>query len=308
MSMTYDVLGLGCAAVDELLYVSSYPPPDTKMRILRRERECGGLGATALVAAARLGARCAYAAVLGNDPISQFVSESLEADGIDVSHVPRRGDARPVHSVIIVDEKTGTRNIFFDNSARTGADEELPSPVLIRSARVLFLDQYGMTGNLRAARIARDAGIPVVADIEIIYPGLDQLLENIGHLIVSAEIAASLTGQADPASAARQLLKPASAAVVVTCGDKGAWYLGSEAERPRHQPAFPVNVVDTTGCGDVFHGAYAWALARGLDIPERIRLASAAAAVKATRRGGQRGAPDLPTVQAFLAMQPKVMP
>jgi sulfofructose kinase len=306
---TYDVLGLGCAAVDELLYVPSYPAPDTKMRVLRRERECGGLGATALVAAARLGARCAYAAVLGNDPISQFVIDSLQANGIDVSHIPRRGDARPVYAIIVVDEKTGTRNIFYDNSAPTGADDELPAPELIRSSRVLFLDQYGMTGNLRAARIAREAGIPVVADIEILnLPGLDELLEYIGHLIVSEEIAEKLTGQADPSSAARQLWISSRQAVAVTCGDKGAWYISSDSQQPRHQPAFAVNVVDTTGCGDVFHGAYAWALARGLEIRERIRLASAAAAVKATRRGGQRGAPDLPTVQAFLAQQPKVIP
>src|ERR1700689_5399992 len=103
---TYDVLGLGCAAVDELLYLPSYPAPDTKMRVLRRERERGGLGATALVAAARLGGRCAYAAVLANDPLSQFVSDSLAAEGIDVTHIPRRAEARPVHSVIIVGEQT----------------------------------------------------------------------------------------------------------------------------------------------------------------------------------------------------------
>src|SRR4030081_808712 len=124
MSADFDVLGLGCAAVDELLYVPSFPLADTKTRIVRRERACGGLGATALVAAARLGGRCAYAAVLGNDPLSQFVTDTLQANGIDVTHIPRRADARPVHAVIIVGEETGTRNIFFDNSGRTGADDE----------------------------------------------------------------------------------------------------------------------------------------------------------------------------------------
>jgi len=307
MNTHYDVLGLGCAAVDELLYVSSFPSPDTKTRILRRERECGGLGATALVAAARLGGTCAYAGVLGNDPLSQFVCDSLHSNGIDVTHVPRRSDARPVHAVIIVGEQTGTRNIFFDPSGRTGADDELPTPELIRASRVLFLDQYGMTGNLRAARIAREAGIPVVADIEILgLPGLDELLQNIGHLVVSAEIAESLTGQADPALAAQRLWIPARDAVVVTCGDQGAWYLSAQDQPPRHQPSFAVKVVDTTRCGDVFHGAYAWALARGMDLSERVRIASAAAAIKATRPGGQRGAPDLAAVQAFLAEQSKV--
>jgi sugar/nucleoside kinase (ribokinase family) len=302
MSTDYDVLGLGCAAVDELLYVPAYPAPDTKMRIVRRERECGGLGATALVAAARLGGRCAYAGVLGTDLLSQFVTDSLQATGIDITHIPRRANARPVLSVIIVGEETGTRNILFDNSGRTGADDELPPPDLIRRSRVLFLDQYGMTGNLRAARIARQAAVPVVADIEILgMAGLDQLLESIGHLIVSAEIAAKLTGLSDPPSAAARLWIPSRQAVVVTCGDRGCWYVNSESQQPQHHAAFKVTVADTTGCGDIFHGAYAWALARGLEMPQRIRIASAAAAIKATRPGAQRGAPDLQSVEAFLA-------
>jgi sugar/nucleoside kinase (ribokinase family) len=81
--MTYDILGLGCATVDDLLYVDSYPPPDTKTRILRSERQCGGLTATALVAAARFGAKCAYAGQLGNDDQSTFVDRALRAEGID---------------------------------------------------------------------------------------------------------------------------------------------------------------------------------------------------------------------------------
>ena len=306
METDYDVLGLGCVAVDELLYVPAYPAPDTKIRVLHRERECGGLGATALVAAARLGGRCAYAGVLGNDPLSQFVTDSLQASGIDVAHIPRRNDARPIYSVIIVGEQTGTRNILFDASGGAGADVDAPSAELIRRSRVLFLDHYGMIGNLRAACIAREAGVHVVADIEDAQaPGLDQLLENIGHLVISAEIAQSLTGSADPAAAASKLWVTARQAVVVTCGDKGAWHVSSPGQTPRHQPAFEVNVVDTTGCGDVFHGAYAFALARGMDMPQRMRLASAAAAIKATRPGAQRGAPDLPAVQQFLATHPK---
>lgn len=304
MSFDYDVLGLGCAAVDELLYVASYPQADAKARVLRRQRQCGGLGATALVAAARLGARCAYAAVLGNDPLSDFVADALGKEGIEVSLAPRRAEARPVHSVIIVGEDTGTRNIFYDTSGKTGADDELPSADLIRRSRVLFLDQYGMTGNLRAAKMANEAGVPVVADIEATdAPKLDQLLPMIGHLIVSKDIASQLSGQSDPIAAVRRLWAPHRQAVVVTCGDQGSWHITSADHSPIHQPAFKINVVDTTGCGDVFHGAYAFALARGYSIAERVRLASAAAAIKATRPGGQSGAPNLQSVHEFLELR-----
>jgi len=88
--------------------------------------------------------------------------------------------------------------------------------------------------------------------------------------------------------------------VVVTCGADGCWYLEPGSATPRHQPAFTVKVVDTTGCGDVFHGAYATGLARGMPVAERIRFAAAAAALKATQTGGQAGIPSLAEVQSFL--------
>ncbi len=137
---------------------------------------------------------------------------------------------------------------------------------MIRAARVLFVDHYGVEGMTRAARIARTAGLPVVADLERDeFPGFDGLLELVDHLIVSRAFAARRTGRDDPAAAVRRLGSPGRCVVVVTCGDEGCWYReeGSDAV---HQPAYRVPVVDTTGCGDVFHGAYAAALARGLDL------------------------------------------
>jgi sulfofructose kinase len=89
--------------------------------------------------------------------------------------------------------------------------------------------------------------------------------------------------------------------VVVTCGAEGCWYIDGESiQQPHRQKAFAVNAVDTTGCGDVFHGAYAAGLVRGQTLPERIRFASAAAALKALQHGGQPGAPTLPALEKYL--------
>ena len=121
---------------------------------------------------------------------------------------------------------------------------------------------------------------------------------------MSCDFAAKLTGKANPAAAAQALWTPGRAAVVVTAGPAGAWWLGPDDPAPWHQPAFRVEVVDTTGCGDVFHGAYAAALAEGLPLSQRVRRASAAAALKATRAGGQAGAPDRVALEAFLAAAP----
>jgi sugar/nucleoside kinase (ribokinase family) len=300
MPKTLDVLGLGCVAVDDLLYVDVYPPPEVKVPVQRRERQCGGLTATALVAAARLGAACAYAGTLGNDELSRFALERLHEEGVDLSAVRRRNDARPIHSVVIVSDGGRTRTIFYDLTGATGAEVDWPDEALIRAARVLFVDHFGIEGMVRAARVARAAGIPVVADLENNErAGFAELLGLVDHLLVSRAFATRLTGAAEPTEVVERLWTADCEVVLVTGGAEGSWYRSREG-RLRHQPAFPIDVVDTTGCGDVFHGAYAAALARGESLPERVRFASAAAALKATRHGGQSGIPTRSAVEAFL--------
>ena len=155
---------------------------------------------------------------------------------------------------------------------------------------------------LRAARIARAAGVAVIADFEYVSsPLFAELLALVDHLILPADFAAQLSGQTAPAAAAQALWSVDRELVAVTCGAEGAWWIGRAApDRPQHQPAFAVQVADTTGCGDVFHGAYAAAFIRGLAAQERMRYAAAAAALKATQPGGQAGIPTRAAVEALL--------
>jgi sugar/nucleoside kinase (ribokinase family) len=303
MSPQFDILGLGCVAVDELLYVPSFPLPDTKTRITRSERQCGGLAATALVAASRLGSKCAYAGTFGEDDLSRFVIAALKREGVDVSQVRIFAGARPIHSVIIVDESGRTRTILYDLERALGAQVDWPDASIISAARVLFIDHFGSEGMIRAAQIACSAGIPIVADFESnIDHRFPELLDFADHLLVSRAFGEKLSGEKDPTVITTWLWAESNPqVVVVTCGADGCWYLSRDfPDRPRHQPSFPVDVVDTTGCGDVFHGAYASALARGRALKERILIASAAAALKATRPGGQAGCPTAAEVDTFL--------
>ncbi len=301
MRTRLEVLGLGCTAVDDLLFVPIYPAADSKMPVSRRERQCGGLTATALVAAARLGCRAAYAGTLGNDPDSDFVRDALEAAGVLTRWVLCRPGVRPVRSVILVEERTGARTILYDVSGAGGAHPRWPAAELITRSRVLLVDRWGVPGMIRAARLARRAGVPVVGDLETFdVPRFDELLALTDHLIVSEQFARRYTGAADAAEGARRLWRPDRAVVVVTCGGRGGWWLASGNDRPRPYSAFRVRAVDTTGCGDVFHGAYAAALARGLELEERLRVAAAAAALKATRPGGQAGCPTWAELQRWL--------
>jgi sulfofructose kinase len=240
---------------------------------------------------------------LGDDELSRFIVDALESEGVSVRHLVRRAGTRPFHSTILVDTATTTRTILFDEQNVASADPELPPPEVIQSARVLLVDHTGIAGMIRAARIARAAGIPVVADLERDLGGaLVELLALADHLILPFDFARKLTGAADAPAVARALWRADRAAVVVTCGTDGSWYL--TAEEPGivfHQPAFRVREVDTNGCGDVFHGVYAAGLSEGMTAAERIRFAAAVAAAKATQPGGQRGIPMRADADRFSA-------
>ncbi len=296
----FDVLGLGCTAVDDLLYVPSFPAADEKIRVEGTARRFGGLTGVALVAACRLGARCAFAGCLGIDERSSYVAGYLGREGIDVSHAPRVPRGRVVHSIVVVGTDTGSRNVFFEGGGMIGAHDTEPSDEVLRACRVLFIDQWGMAGNLRAARIVRVSGAAVVADIEDAgSPLFRDVLDLVDHLVLGEKFAREITGQRDAARAARALWRVDRAAVIVTCGARGCWSVSAERGRAAvHHPAFVVKATDTTGCGDVFHGAYAASLARGDALEARIRFAAAAAALKA--RQGE--IPRLAEVQKFLGV------
>jgi len=271
--------------------------------VRRRERQCGGLTGTALVAAARLGVRCGYAGVMGHDELSRFVEQRLQAEGVEFSHASRRDDARPAHSTIVVDTTHNTRTIFSSADGSIGADPTMPEAGVIRAAHVMLIDHHGVEGTIRAARIARGAGRAVVADFERDPGGrFEELLRLVDHLVVSHRFAGQLSGAPTPAEAAEALLRKADRqGVVVTCGAEGCWYAGpSTGGRAEHRAAYAVEVVDTTGCGDVFHGAYAAALARGKPLSRCVAEATAAAALKATRHGGQAGCPNRAVLNQFL--------
>jgi sugar/nucleoside kinase (ribokinase family) len=193
----------------------------------------------------------------------------------------------------------GSRNIFYEDDGMVGAHPSLPAADVIRGSKVLLIDHLGMAGNLRAAREARAAGRAVVADFEDqSHPLFPEVLHHVDHLILCEDFALELAQRSTAAEAALALWQPSRAVVIVTTGFTGCWSVdASTTNDARHHPAFRVEAKDTTGCGDVFHGAYAAQLARGESLEKRIRYASAAAALKAM--SGE--IPGSAAVQDFLA-------
>lgn len=298
-----DVLGLGAVAVDDLLYLDHFPSADSKMPVQRSERRAGGLAGTALVAARRMGSSCAYAGSMDpSDELSRFIIAAFEAEGVSLSHLVKKPGTRPVHATILMDTRTRTRTILFEAGHATGADPELPAEEVIRSARALMVDHVGLAGMVRAARIARSAGVPVVADLERNEaPEFADLLALSDHLILPFDFARQFTGGRSELQIVRALWRGDRSAVVITRGAEGCWYLTSEEPGVvYHQPGFRIPEVDTNGCGDVFHGVYAAGLVEGMRAEDLVRFASAVAALKASRPGGQTAIPLRAGAEQFL--------
>jgi sugar/nucleoside kinase (ribokinase family) len=288
----FDIFGLGTIAVDDCLYVDSYPPPDQKSRINREGRNVGGQIATALAAACRLGAHCAYGTMLGEDELSAAARNALETAGVDCRFVQRSPGAGPIHSVIVLDEKAGTRNIFYNASRTVPVPASQISPEMMGNTRVMLTDQFGPDTAIHAAQCARQKGVAVVMDLEWPdAPRLDEMMPLADHLLVPRDFAAACTGMSTPSQAAEELHRRSPrACTAVTCGREGCYYLNGSAP-VQHLAAPRVESLETTGCGDVFHGAYAAALAGGKDVLDCLRFASAAAAVFATRPSGWQHLP-----------------
>jgi sugar/nucleoside kinase (ribokinase family) len=301
-----DIVGLGLATVDILTLVPRLPERDDVYAVRQILLEGGGPVATALVAASRLGAKTVYLGSIAPTRWGSLTREGLESEGVDTRFAPTRNRGEQAVAVILVDQTTGQRSILYDKGEMTLlAPGEVPTE-LITSARALHLDGNQAEAALHAAKVARQAGVTVSLDGGAggPWPGMEELLPLVDLLVVARRFAERHTGEREPLRAGPALVKAYSPQqVVITDGTRGCWYW--DAVRPEsgdciHQPALGVDVVDTTGAGDVFHGAYLHAYLQGWEAKACLAYASAAAALKCRQLGGRAGIPTRGEVAEFL--------
>lgn len=297
--MGHDVVGLGCACLDFLGIVPHLPDQDDQVWMSDSTQQGGGMVSTALVTLSRLGVSTAFAGKVGDDMAGRAVKEEFDLYGVDSTHfIVETGATTPV-SMILVDESTGQRTIMAGGTTVELSPSEVPAG-MIADAKYLHLDTTGRQAALAAAEIARDAGVPVVLDADSLSrpQDIEDLLRATDYLIASRVFAEALTGLADPAESAKSLSDYGSSVTGVTLGEEGSYTLAGD--RSFHTPAFPVEVVDTTGAGDVFHGAYTFGLLQEWSLEKTAIFSSAVAALSCTRLGGRTGIPDLRSVLGFL--------
>ena len=282
----FDVVGVGLNATDTVLIVPRFPAYGGKAPFTREFYSVGGQVATAVVTCARLGLRAKYIGTVGDDERGRIQIESLRASGINLEHVQQRANCPNQSAYIVVDESTGERTIFWSRPDCLTISPEQITPDQITCARLLHIDGHDTPAVEHAARIARSENIPVTVDVDTIYPGFDRVLPLVDYLIASAEFPARWTGIEDPIAALIAIQRKSGMRVAaMTLGAHGA--LAYTRGRYHYSPAFVVNCIDTTGAGDVFHGAFCYAVLQQMPIADALEFSNAMAALNCTAPGAR---------------------
>lgn len=303
MSDRLDVIGLGLATLDLLLRMEDLPTWERGGSLLGFRYDGGGLVATAMVAVAKLGVRAGFVGTAGSDESATLKLRQIMATGVDLSRLVRRPGPEARVMAVFVHGQTGERAFAGMSGAR---DEPLTVDELDRayltSAPYLHLDGFHAQAAMQAAAWVRRAGGTVLFDASLargpIAPHKVALLPQVDICIGGQGFAHHLTGLDDLYAAGQAVLEWGPRVYVETRGADGCYTV--TADERFHTPAFPVHVVDTTGAGDVFHGAYIVGLLKGWSLREVARFAAAVAAVKCTQLGGQVGIPTMDETMRFL--------
>mgnify|MGYP000275607909 CR=1 FL=1 len=274
-------------------------PIDHKVQILEHLIQGGGPAATATVAAARLGMKTAFLSMVGDDDPGRRILQDLEAENIFTGSMRVRQDSTSPIAYCWIDQPTGKRSIAWTRGTLRELDPSELDMERILNAKLLHLDGHNTAAAIVAAEEARKHGVLVSLDAGTIRPGVEKIMEHTDLLFTSEYFARTWTGEQDLEKALLKLVKIGAKVTGVTMGDKGS--IAIDNGKIIHCPAFRVTPVDTTGAGDVFHGAFAVKYLESADLYESMRFASAVSAVKCRKLGGRAGIPTRRQVDEFLA-------
>lgn len=283
------VFGLGQCCLDYIGKIHAYPPADTKGELSDLVIQGGGPVATALVALSRWGLSCTFAGVLGDDPFGERIKESLDEEGIDTNGIVVRKGFDSQFAFIVAEPGVGRRTIFWRRPTGPPLKPEEVNYRQLQGSQVLHTDGLFIDAALAASRAASKARVQVVVDAGTLRDGMLDLARLSDFFIASETFAAALTG--DPVEACRKLAELGPRVVGVTLGSKG--YVALAEGRLWQKPAYPVEAVDTTGCGDVFHAGFIYGLIRGWSFEKCFDLAAWSAARVSRKIGGRSGIPTL---------------
>jgi sulfofructose kinase len=293
------IICVGHAALDFVYRIEAFPPVPTKVRSLEHIESGGGMAANAAATIARLGGLVELWSRTGADSAGERIHAFLEQEGVDIRHVRTYEGARSSTSAVIVDGK-GERLIIGERDHAMSMDASWLPLERVAEAAAVVSDLRWVEGTRAAFTAARAAGVPTLLDADLGGGGsLDEFLCLADYAIFSGPALDAFAAGASEQERLKRVLALGVRLAGVTRGAAGYTWVGAGGQGG-HQPAFATEIVDTTGAGDAFHGAFAWALAQGHTFADCARIAAAVSALKCRRLGARSGLPTLEELNSFL--------
>jgi len=288
---SFQVFGLGQCCLDYIGKVDSYPPPDVKCEFTDMVIQGGGPVATALVALAKWGVSCTFAGVIGDDQFGDIIKATLEDENVDTTGLVVRQGSESQFAFILAEPGVGRRTIFWRRPTGPAPSPDELDYSTIRKVKILHTDGLFTEASLAAAKAARKAGVRVVVDGGSFREGMLELARMSDYFLASETFSKGLVGEGKPLDACYKLAELGPPVVGVTLGPKG--YVALVEGRIIERPAYQVDPVDTTGCGDVFHGGFTYGLIKGWKVDRCLDFGAWAAAKVSLELGGRAGIPPL---------------
>ena len=295
-----EVIGIGSAVYDMLMLVDKYPLEDTKKQSTQTHIQSGGPCSTGLAVIGKLGLDCAYMGTLAEDSFGLTLLKDFEKYHICTDYIRVVKDCESFHAVVIINPNYSTRTCVWNKGSVPPPAVEDINLQALKKARYLYLDGHQFDAALYAARKAREYGVKVVLDAGTWFPAIQELVALTDILIPSEEFALRYSGESTAEDAARSIYEQHKPEIlVITQGKFGG--LIFDGEKFERYQAFEVAVVDTNGAGDVFHGAFVAAHARGFGTLDCARFASAVSAIKCQHLGARESLPTFEEALDFLS-------
>ncbi|MBN1517644.1 hypothetical protein JXA32_13865 [Candidatus Sumerlaeota bacterium] len=297
-----DVLCVGTAALDLLAGVKQWLAPGAKGPLGSFSIHAGGNCLTAAVAAARLGLRAGFAGKLGDGAEGDLLLQRMQRENINTDRVTRVPGCTGLTSIGMVDQHSGERTLYWHQEPETFIRRDEMRREWLQQTCAVIVDTHEAQAAEAVAELVTEMKDPplLIADAENRHEQIGAVIERADYLICGASFVQRMLPDAEITDAVDQLFECNQRCVIVTRGCEGYW--GRDAQGAFHGAALPaMHVADTTGCGDVFHGAFAAGALRGWNARRCARFAAAAAALKCRLPGGQDGIPDFTECWNLLA-------
>ena len=299
---SYDIIGIGVSTVDLLTVVDQFPAHEGVQKAHESSLQGGGPIATALVAASRLGAKTAMIDAIGDDWRGDLIVKEFERFGVDTHFITVSKDKTSSISSILVRKSDGKRAIVFS----PGSSGELPVSALplelIAQSKIIHINGRHFNDCKTACKIAKEKGVKIAFDggAGRYRNELDEILPLVDYCIIAKDFCDSWLGPISLNEALHKIIDNGSSVAVITLGEHGCVAANQSGEEI-HQKAYVMDgIIDTTGCGDIFHGAFLYAMAKDITLKRALMIASAAAALKARHLGGRGMVPTIDQIMALI--------